>query len=159
VYCTRFNVLTKKLLVPSLLWVWERTVLCAHILMMHSPASAALPPRRQANGLLGLCFVSARLLPLDTVRPQRLCPTVWEQLFLPIQEQLLLQIQGTMSQQVAVPAFILQENHARRILELLCVTLGTDTNLKVLQQDCEDVTMQLHTALAGLRPVPAWGAQ
>jgi len=156
-YCTRFNVLTKRLLVPSLLWVWERTVFCARILIMHSPASAALPPRKQANGLLGLAFVSARLLPLDAIRPEKQCPTIFEQLFLQIQEQLFLQIQGTTAQQVGVPTCVLRENHARRILELLRVTLGTSTDLQDLQQDCEDVALQLHSALAGIRGAPPPG--
>jgi len=154
-YCTRFNVFTKRLLVPSLLWVWERTVFCARILMMHSPANAALPPRKQANGLFGLGFVSARLLPLDAIRPAKLCPTIWEQLFLQIQEQLLLQIQGTSAQQAGVPTCVLRDNHARRILELLRVTLGAGTDLEDLQQDCEDVALQLHSALGGIRgPAP-----
>jgi hypothetical protein len=157
-YCTRFNVLTKRLLVPSLLWVWERTVFCARILMMHNPATVALPPRRQANGLLGLGFVSARLLPLDAIRPEKQCPTVWEQLFLQIQEQLFLQIQGTTAQQVGVPTCVLRENHAKRILELLRVTLGTGSDLEDLQQDCEDVALQLHSALAGIRGAPPPGS-
>eukprot|EP00419_Tripos_fusus_P067621 CAMPEP_0172932492 /NCGR_PEP_ID=MMETSP1075-20121228/220026_1 /TAXON_ID=2916 /ORGANISM="Ceratium fusus, Strain PA161109" /LENGTH=405 /DNA_ID=CAMNT_0013793819 /DNA_START=44 /DNA_END=1261 /DNA_ORIENTATION=+ len=156
-YCARFSIFTKRLMEPSLHWVCKRTKICARLLITHSPASAALPPRRQANGLLGLSFVSARLLPLDAIRPEKLCPTIWEQLFLQIHEQLFLQIQGTTVQQVGVPTCVFPESHARRILELLRVSLGTGMDLKDLQQDCKDVALQLNTALAGTCGAPPPG--
>merc|ERR1711956_31776 len=62
-YCARFNVLSRRLLVSALLWVWGETVSNANVLIRYSPSSAQFSPRKQANGLLGLGFVSAGLLP------------------------------------------------------------------------------------------------
>jgi len=136
-YCTRFSVLTQWLLGPSLSWVWETTISNGRILVMHSPASALLPPGRQAKGLLGMACVSARLLPLDAIRPEKVSPLLWEQLF--------LQIQGALSQQAAVPVCVMRDDHAMRILKLLCMSVGTD--LENLQHDCGDVALQLRNVL------------
>jgi len=136
-FCTRFSVLTQWLLNPSLTWIWETTISYARILVMRYPASALLPPSRQAKGLLGMACVSARLLPLDVIRPEKVCPLLWEQLF--------LHIHSTMAQQAAVPVCVMRDDHAIRILKLLCMSVGAD--LKKLQQDCEDVALQLHSAL------------
>jgi len=73
--------------------------------------------------------------------------TFWEQLF--------LQIQNTMAQQTAVPVCVMRDDHAIRILKLLCMSVGAD--LKNLQQDCEDVALQLFNALTP-RGIPNVGS-
>jgi hypothetical protein len=143
-YCTRFSVLTQGLLDESVAWMREKTIFSARILMSHFPVTPAFPAHRQANGLWGLGLVSAMLLPLNAIRSERLCQALWEQLF--------LQTVGTMLQQVAVPQCLLAEHQTRRILELLCVTLGID--LKNLQQDCEDVALRLRSMLMGTCDAP-----
>jgi len=140
-YCARLNLLTQRLLVPSIAWVWMKAISNANILIWHSPASPKLPPRRQANGLLGLGLVSARLLPPDAIATKNLCPVLWE--------QVCLQMKGTMSQQESVSSCALPDSHASRILKWLCVSVRTD--LKNLRQDCEDVALHLQGALAGDR--------
>jgi len=136
-FCTRFNVLTRGLFVPSLNWVWEQGIFYARMVVMQRATSKELPPRRQAIGLLSLSFASARLLELEALRPHKLCSTMWEQLF--VQSQL----------QGSVPPCVLRPGHARRVLELLQVTM--DTNLVDLQEDCERVAVLLRDALTTFR--------
>eukprot|EP00419_Tripos_fusus_P000293 CAMPEP_0172692826 /NCGR_PEP_ID=MMETSP1074-20121228/25537_1 /TAXON_ID=2916 /ORGANISM="Ceratium fusus, Strain PA161109" /LENGTH=361 /DNA_ID=CAMNT_0013513093 /DNA_START=47 /DNA_END=1132 /DNA_ORIENTATION=- len=135
-YCTRFNVLTQGRLVASIAWVWGKTIFNAEVLIRHSPSSTKLPPRKQATGLLGLGVVSAGLLPLDAIAAKTICPVYWQQLF--------SEIEDTKAQQVAIPNSHVVDGHAKRILELLCMTVGAD--LKKLQQACTDVAFQLRSA-------------
>merc|ERR1712129_320437 len=101
--------------------------------MGYSPSSAQFSPRKQANGLLGLGFVSAGLLLPNAMATKKLCPVLWQ--------QLLLKIKCTKAQQATAPKPLLLGSHATHILKLLCMTVGAD--LKNLQQDCKDVALQL----------------
>jgi len=146
-YCTRFNALSRGLLVSSLVWVWGETVTNASALIRCSPSSAQFSQRKQANGLLGLGFVSAGLLPPSAMATEKLCPVLWQ--------QLLLEINCTKAQQATAPKHLLLGSHARHILKLLCLTVGAD--LKNLQQDCKDVALFLRSAVPGICGAPSPG--
>jgi hypothetical protein len=146
-YCTRFNIFTRKLLVSSLVWVWGETVINANVLIRHSPASAQFSPRKQANGLLGLAFVRAGLLPPSAMATKTHCPVLWH--------QLLLEIKCTKAQQASVPKCLVLDRPTRHILKMLCKTVGAD--LKNLQQDCKDVASQLRSAMPGICSAPSPG--
>jgi hypothetical protein len=127
--------------------VWGETVVNANVLIRYSPSSAQFSQRKQANGLLGLAFVSAGLLPPSAVATKKLCPVFWQ--------QLLLEINCTKAQQAAAPKHMLLASHARHMLKLLCMTVGAD--LKNLQQDCKDVAFQLRSAVPGICGAPSPG--
>jgi len=132
-YCTRFNLLTQKLLCSSVAWVWNETIANAVALLRHRPSSEKFPPRKQAIGLLGLAFVDAGLLPLHALGTKNLCPV--------LSQPLLLEIEGT---KATDPKCQPLNSHSKRVLELLCMTVGT--NLKNLKQDCKDAAVLLQCA-------------
>lgn len=132
--CTRFNVLTRGLFAPSMKWVWEQSIFYARVVVMRqATGSGGLSPRDVACGLLGLTLVSARLLPLEALRPDKLDADAWEELFMQSQ------------QQGAVPTCVLQPGHSDRVLELLQVSTGR--SFAELQDATEGVAELLCDAL------------
>merc|ERR1712232_1171875 len=105
-------------------WIWQQSMFYASALLMRQAASSAIPPRRVAAGLLGLNFVHARLLPLDAIRPEKMCGREWEQIV--VQSQL----KGG-----DVPICASPPNVTVQVLQLLRLT--TDFSLVELQESCK----------------------
>eukprot|EP00404_Azadinium_spinosum_P025594 CAMPEP_0180678476 /NCGR_PEP_ID=MMETSP1037_2-20121125/68400_1 /TAXON_ID=632150 /ORGANISM="Azadinium spinosum, Strain 3D9" /LENGTH=339 /DNA_ID=CAMNT_0022708117 /DNA_START=41 /DNA_END=1061 /DNA_ORIENTATION=+ len=124
-FSSRFNVFTQNLFLPSLNWVWESGMFYMRMVVMRQASSEDFLPRRMANGLLGLGFIGARLLPVEALRPSKLTPADWEQLF--TQSQL----------QGVVPTCVLQPSHCLRVIEFL--QAATDSSLEEIKEDCEAV--------------------
>mmetsp|Transcript_126644 Transcript_126644/g.352859 ORF Transcript_126644/g.352859 Transcript_126644/m.352859 type:complete len:379 (-) Transcript_126644:300-1436(-) len=133
-FCMRFNVLTHGNFIPQLNWVWQQCMVYARVVVTHKAATLEKLPQRKANGLLGLTFVRARLVPLDALRPAKLSPTMWENLFESGQFQ------------ATVPVCVLAPGFAQRVLDLLQVVLGR--SLAELQQDCAMIAYELQETLS-----------
>jgi len=113
-FCSRFNVLTRSLMVPSLTWVWQQGLATAGVIMMHQASSETQAPKKLAAGLLAVGLVSAHLLPLEAVRPQKMTAESWSQLYQATQQQELHQLG-------AGPA-----SQSQRLLKLLTISVGVD---------------------------------
>lgn len=86
-FCSRFRVLTKLSacdgtdFAPILAWVWKRSYMCGTAVAMQKAVAGKLAPRILAAGLLGLCFVGARALPLQDLRPEDAEADEWERIY------------------------------------------------------------------------------
>jgi len=136
-FCTRFNVLTRGHWLPSLQWVWQQSSCHQRLVVLQQAAGAELRPKCLAAGLLGLAFVSARLLTLDELRPPKASAEDWEQLFL----------QGQL--QSSAPSCILAAEHAQRVLQLLQAATGLP--LAELREACAAAAGLLRDALQAAR--------
>jgi hypothetical protein len=132
-FCMRFNVLTHGLFVPSLDWVSRQSIYFARKLVFHRAAGQGLAPHRQAAGLFALSFVSAKLIPLDNLKPDRVSSADWEELFIKSQAQ------------KTVPACVLQPSHSQSVQKLLQV--ATQMNLQALQEACYQVAEAIKDAM------------
>jgi len=119
-FVIRLNVLTNDLLAASLAWILEKSLLPATVLVMMFPTNSALPPQRQARGLLGLGLASAGLLPLCALRPLCECHERWEELFIRSGLMGLLGggCNGTFVPLCSVPRCELEPQHYQQLLEM-----------------------------------------
>lgn len=147
-FVIRLNVLTNDMLAASLAWILEQSVFPATVLVMTLPTTSALPPQRQARGLLGLGLASAGLLPLHELQPLHECHERWEELFIRSGLVGLLSggCSGTFVPMCSVPRCELEPEHYQRLLqmfEVACVSTLTE-----VREDCRDVALRLGGALA-----------
>jgi len=113
-FSSRFNVLTKNLMAPSLTWVWQHGMFASRTIMMRQASTEALPPKQLAAGLLAIGLVGARLLPLESVRPRHMTDEDWIDLY-----------QATRPQELH-PKCMFPENGSQRLLKLLMIAVGVD---------------------------------
>jgi len=143
-FVIRLNVLTNDVLAASLAWILEKILFPATVLVMMLPTTSALPPQRQARGLLGFGLASAGLLPLYELWPICDCHERWEQLF--IRSGLMGLLGGGCSGTFVPPCSVPPEHHQQllKMFEVACVSTLTE-----VREDCRDVALQLSGALAG----------
>jgi len=67
--CTRFNVLTRHEIAPSVDWVMEQSMQDRCSLVMLTSCLQSLPPQLAASGLLALWLVKAQVLPSSFLKP------------------------------------------------------------------------------------------
>jgi hypothetical protein len=88
--CERFKVILRERLSPSLEWVFQQGLLSARAYLQRmdgacvdvaSNARPPLPPQRVANGIFCLGLVSARLLPVEALRPKDVGLEEWATLY------------------------------------------------------------------------------
>jgi len=135
-FCSRFNVITQGLFMASLVWIWEQSQFFRMTVVMREvseASSSALPPRKVAAGLLGLRFLSARLLPIEALQPEEVSYATWQQL-----------VATTHREDGGVPSCVLTPEIAQRVLELLQVATGL--TLEELREATEHVALVLRDA-------------
>lgn len=115
-YGSRLNVLTQGLLVPSLNWVWQQSILGTHKIMMHKAVDAELPPRKLAAGLFAVSLVGGGLLPLEALQPAKMSYEEWKRVYEATQPL-------NPHPQCVVPV-----HHSKCLLQLLKITVGVDEN-------------------------------
>lgn len=113
-FSSRFNVLTRNLIAPSLTWVWQHGMFAARMIMMHQASSEALPPKQLAAGLLAIGLVGARLLPLEAVRPHQMTDEDWIHLY-----------HATGPQELH-PKCMFPTKCSQRLVKLLTIAVGVD---------------------------------
>jgi hypothetical protein len=121
-FCMRFNVLTRGVVQPSLDWVSKQSLFFARVLVFHQAAGQGLLPHQQAAGLLALALVSAKLMPLELLKPEKVPRAEWEELFMKSQVQR------------SVPDCVLPPANWTRMQK--CLQVATDMKLEVLQEAC-----------------------
>jgi len=114
VFTSRFNVLTKNLMTPTLTYVWQHGMFAARMIMMHQASSEALPPKQLAAGLCAIGLVGARLLPLEVVRPRQMTDEDWIRLY-----------HATRPEELH-PKCMFPTNCSQRFMKLLMIALGVD---------------------------------
>jgi len=121
-FCARFNILTQSLFMASMNWVWQQSLMMSRMIMTRQALSKETSPQKLAVGLLGLGLVAAQLLPGDALRPSKIPPAEWEQLYIESQPQ------GVM------PECVLPKDHARCLLDIVQATVTW--SLFELQEAC-----------------------
>lgn len=90
-FAGRFDTLTLRFFSqpdnPMVPWVVDHVMYYARVLTFREVTGATVPPRRLAMGLLGLGFVTARLLHLDALRLPQCSPDAWVRAYLQSQPQ------------------------------------------------------------------------
>jgi len=137
-YTSRFNLLTRSLLVPSMKWVWQQGLFGGCLVMMRQTCGAEMPQRALTAGLLGIGLVGARLLPLEALRPPEMTSEEWSELYQAIQPQKLEE------GECALPT-----KHSQCLLELLAITVGDD--LTTIQEYCRLAAFAMRAALEECR--------
>jgi len=147
-FVIRLNVLTNDVFAASLTWLLEKSLFPATVLVMTSPTTLALPPQRQARGLLGLGLASAGLIPHHELQPLQVCHDWWKELFI------RSGVMGLLCSSCSVPRCELGHEHYQRLLEMLEVACAS--TLAEVCEDCRDVALGLGDAFARGLNVRTW---
>jgi len=121
-FCARINILTQSAFIASFNWIWEQSICYARMILIKQALSPTHPPIQMATGLIALGCVSARLIPVATIRPLKVCARTWDQSFAESQPG------GT------IPECVLTEAQSQQVLQLLHVS--TRANLEEIQDAC-----------------------
>jgi len=121
-FCARFNVLTQSAFIDSLNWIWDQSICYARAILLQQASNPAHPPFQMAIGLLALGCVSARLLPVASIRSLEVSAQTWDQSFAEIQPH------GT------IPECLLSPAQSEQVLQLLQVSTGA--GLEEIQEAC-----------------------